>query len=93
MCETTWYKIVGLLRSTCMLYKFESKWGCRFLLHGNKGTYKLQNPVRQAKSNVQSLIDLCVDTMLHQIKGIENGRQDMWRLLFDIWKNLREQSD
>jgi hypothetical protein len=28
---------------------------------------------KQAKSNVQSLIDLMVDIMLHQMKGIGNG--------------------
>jgi len=31
----------------------------------------------QAESNVQSLIDLSADTMLHQMKGIGNGRQDV----------------
>jgi hypothetical protein len=31
--------------------------------------------------------------MLHQIKGVESGKQDMWRLLFDTWKSLRDQSD
>jgi hypothetical protein len=32
---------------------------------------------QQAKSNVQSLIDLFMDTMLHQMKGIGNGKQDV----------------
>jgi hypothetical protein len=41
ICETTWYKINGLLRSTYILYKVDSKQGCRFLPHGNKGLHKL----------------------------------------------------
>jgi hypothetical protein len=40
-CETSWYKIVGLSRSTYMLYKIDSKKGCRFLPHGNKGSHKI----------------------------------------------------
>jgi hypothetical protein len=31
--------------------------------------------------------------MLHQLKGIENGRQDVHRLLLDRWKSFQEQSD
>jgi hypothetical protein len=31
----------------------------------------------QAEFNVQSLIDLFVDIMSHQMKGIGNGRQDV----------------
>jgi hypothetical protein len=31
----------------------------------------------QTKSNVQSLIDLFVDMMPHQMKGIGNGKQDV----------------
>jgi hypothetical protein len=40
ICETTWYKIVGLLRSTYMLYKANSKRGCRFLPQGHKSPHK-----------------------------------------------------
>jgi hypothetical protein len=43
--------------------------------------------------NVQSLIDLCANTMLHLMKGIGNDRQDVWHLLLNMWKNLQEQSD
>jgi hypothetical protein len=56
-----------------MLYKYDSKRGYQFLPHGNKGTHKLRMSTKQAKSNVQSLIDLTIDTMLHQMKGIGNG--------------------
>ncbi len=38
---------------------------------------KLQTPTKQVESNVQSLIDLNVDTMPHQLKGIENGKHDV----------------
>ncbi len=72
--ETTWYKIIGLSKSTYMLYKVNSKRGCRFLPHGNKGSHKLQTQTKQAESNVQSFIDLNANTMPHQLKGIENGR-------------------
>ncbi len=77
ICETTWYKIVGLLR----FYKLESKWGCWFLPHGNKGTHKLWSP--------RSLIDLCVDTMSHRMKGIGMVDKMCGVLLFDTWKNLK----
>jgi len=42
ICETVWYQIIGLLRSTYMLCKSNNKWGCQFLSHHNKGTHKLQ---------------------------------------------------
>jgi hypothetical protein len=32
---------------------------------------------QQAESNVQSLIDLFINTMSHQMKGIGNGKQDV----------------
>jgi hypothetical protein len=60
-----------------MLYKSDNKRGCQFLQHGNKNTHKLHMSTRQAKSNVQLLIDLSVDTMVHQMKRIGNGRQDV----------------
>ncbi len=34
--KTTWYQIVGLSRSTNMLYKLDNKRGCWFLPHANK---------------------------------------------------------
>jgi hypothetical protein len=37
----------------------------------------IHTTMQHAESNVQSLIDLCVDTMPHQMKGIGNGRQDV----------------
>jgi hypothetical protein len=58
-----------------MLYKSNNKQGCWFLLHGNKGTHKLRIAIRQAESNVQSLINLFTNTMSHQMKGIGNGKQ------------------
>jgi hypothetical protein len=77
ICEMAWYKIIGLSKSTYMLYKVNPKRECKFLPHGNKGSHKLWTPTKQAKSNVQSLINLSVNTMPHQLKGIENGRQDV----------------
>lgn len=77
ICETTWSKINGLLILTYMLYKVDSKQGCRLLPHNNKGLHKPWTPTKQAKSNVQLLIDLNVDTMPHQLKGIRNGRHDV----------------
>jgi hypothetical protein len=44
--------------------------------------------MKQAKSNVQSLIDLFANTMSPQMKGIGNGRQDVGRLLLETWENL-----
>ncbi len=67
-----------------MLYKIDCKQGYRFLLHGDKGLHKLQTPMKHIKSNVQSLIDLCCNTMLHQMKGIKNGRYDVQHFLLDI---------
>jgi hypothetical protein len=58
-----------------MLYKSDSKRAYQFLPHGNKGTHKLHMSTRQAESNVQLLIDLFVNTMPYQMKGIGNGRQ------------------
>jgi hypothetical protein len=58
-----------------------------FLLHGNKGTHKLRILTKQSESNVQSLIDLFTDTMLHQMKGIGNGKQDVQHLLPKTWKS------
>jgi len=45
--EMTWYKIIRLSRSTYILYKVNSKWGCIFLLHGNKGSHKLQTQTKR----------------------------------------------
>jgi hypothetical protein len=42
-----------------------------------KGTQKLHMSTQQVGSNVQSLIDLSMDTMSYQMKGIGNGRQDV----------------
>jgi hypothetical protein len=56
-----------------MLYKYDSKKGYQFLPHGNKGTHKLRMSIKQEKSNVQSLIGLTTNIMLHQMKGIGNG--------------------
>jgi hypothetical protein len=39
--EIAWYQIIGLSRSTYMLYKLDRKQGYQFLPHGNKGTHKL----------------------------------------------------
>jgi hypothetical protein len=40
--------------------------------------HKLQMSTKQVKSNhVQSLIDLFVDTMPHQMKGIGNCKQNL----------------
>jgi hypothetical protein len=36
------------------------------------------------------LIDLFVDTMSHQMKGIGNGRQDVQCILLKTWKSLQE---
>jgi hypothetical protein len=52
-----------------------------FLPNGNKGTHKLRMSTRQVESNVQSMINLSTDMMLHQMKGIRNGRQDVQLLL------------
>jgi hypothetical protein len=93
ICETTWYKSIGLLKSTYMLYKANSKRGCRFLRHNNKGLHKPWTPTKQAKSNVQLLIDLSVDTMPHKLKGIRNGRHDVRQLLPNTWRSLRKQND
>jgi hypothetical protein len=40
VCETAWYKIMGILKSTYMNYKQENKRGCRILSHQNKGSQK-----------------------------------------------------
>jgi hypothetical protein len=39
------------------------------------------------------MIDLIVNTMLHQLKGIEHGRHDVQQLLHDMWKSLWKQND
>jgi hypothetical protein len=57
-----------------MLYELDNKQGYWFLPHGNKDTHKLCMSTQQMKSNVQSLIDLFVYTMPHQLKRIGNGR-------------------
>jgi hypothetical protein len=88
ICKTAWYKVIGVSMSTYILYKSNSKRGCWFLRHGNKGTHKLWMLIKQSESNVQSLIDLFVDTMSHQMKGIGNGRQDVWHLLLESWKKI-----
>jgi hypothetical protein len=76
-----------------MLYKLDNKQGCWFLPHGNKGTHKLHMITQQVKSNVQSLIDLLTNIMPHKMKWIKNGRQYMWHLLPETWKNMQEHND
>jgi hypothetical protein len=48
---------------------------------------------QQVDFNVQSLINLFADTMLHKMKGIGNDRQDVQHLLLETWKILQEQND
>jgi hypothetical protein len=74
VCETAWYKIMGISRSTYMSYKQENKRGCKILPHRNKGSQKKRAPTIQAESNIQFLIEQCVDVMPHQMKGIGDGR-------------------
>jgi hypothetical protein len=93
ICEMTLYKIIGLSKSTYMLYKVDFKRRCRFWLHDNKSSDKLRTPTKQVESNVQSLIDLNVNTMSHQLKGIKNGRKDVQQILPDTWRSLRKWSD
>jgi hypothetical protein len=50
----------------------------------------LQNIAKQAKSNVQPLIESCTNIMLHQMKGINNGQQDVEFLIPKIWKNIQK---
>jgi hypothetical protein len=50
-----------------MLCKIDYKKGYRFLAHGDKGLHKLQTLMKHIESNVQSLIDLCGNTMSHQM--------------------------
>jgi hypothetical protein len=73
VCEKVWYKAVGLVWSTYMLFKRESPLRCRFLQHGNKGTKKQHCATRQVVSNVKALIRRCVDVMPHKMKGIGDG--------------------
>jgi len=91
ICETTWYKIIGVSRSMYMSYKSNSKWSCQFLPHGNQCTHKLRISTKQVESNVQSLIDLFIDIMPHQMKSIGNGRQDVQRWLPKSWKSLQRE--
>jgi hypothetical protein len=60
-----------------MLYKIDCKQVYRFLPRGDKGLHKLQTLIKHVESNVQSLIDLCGNTMSHQMKRIKNGRHDV----------------
>jgi len=69
--KNVWYQIVGFSTLTYMLYKSDNKRACHFLPHGNKGIHKLHMSTQQANFNVQSLINLFADTMLHQMKGLE----------------------
>ncbi len=66
------------------------KQGYRFLPNGNKDTLKLHITMQHVKSNVQSLIDLCVNTMSHQMKGVGNGRHGVRHLLPRTWKSIQE---
>jgi hypothetical protein len=70
-----------------LFYKQNSKCGTRQRLHGNAGMKKPQIATRQAESNVQSLINQCIDVMPHQMKGFGNGRQDVL-LILNIWKSI-----
>ncbi len=60
-----------------MLCKIDYKKGYRFLAHGDKGLHKLQTLMKHIESNVQSLIDLCGNTMSHQMNWIKNGKHDV----------------
>jgi hypothetical protein len=77
MTKTIWYKIIGILKSTYMSCKQESKIRCRILLHQNKGSQKQRTPTIHVESNIQSFIKQCVDVMLHQMKGIRDEKQDV----------------
>jgi hypothetical protein len=84
---------MGIFKSTYISYKQESKRRCRIIPHQNKGSQKQQAPMIQAESNIQFLIEQCVDVMLHQMKDIGNGRQDVCLFLPDTWRTMGECSD
>jgi hypothetical protein len=76
-----------------MSYKQERKKRCRILPHQNKGTQKQQTPTIQVESNIQFLIEQCVNVMPHQMKGIRDERQDVCLLPPNIWRTMLECSD
>jgi len=80
-------KIVGISRFTYLFYKHDSKCGTRQRLHGNV-RMKKQVTTKHAKNNVQLSINQYIDVMPHQMKGIGNGRQDVYLLILDTWKSI-----
>jgi hypothetical protein len=94
-CDGLWESLVqscgfGVIN---ILFKWESQFRCKFLPHGNKGTKKQHYATRQVVSNVKAPIMKCVDVMPHQMKGIGDGWQDVWLVILETWKSVREQID
>ncbi len=84
---------MGLAWSTYTLYKQKSWHGCRYLLHGNKGTKNQLCAMRQVVSNVKALTMRCVDVMPHQMKGIGDGWHDVQLVIPETWESVYEWSD
>jgi hypothetical protein len=45
------------------------------------------------ESNVESLIEQCIDIMLHEMKRIGDGWQNIHLLIPNTWKSIREWSN
>jgi hypothetical protein len=77
---------MGILKSTYISYKQENKKGVGLYHIKIRGVKSKRTPMIQVESNIQFLIEQCVDVMLHQMKDIGNGRQDVCLFLPDTWR-------
>jgi hypothetical protein len=77
---------MGILKSTYISYKQENKKGVGLYHIKIRGVKMQRTPMIQVESNIQFLIEQCVDVMLHQMKDIGNGRQDVCLFLPDTWR-------
>jgi len=57
ICKVAWYSIVGILRSTYLDHKMDSKCGTKQRLHENLGMKKQRSATKQTQNNVQLFID------------------------------------
>ncbi len=57
------------------------------------GMKKQHFATKQVESNVESLIEQCIDIMLHEMKRIGDGWQNIHLLIPNTWKSIREWSN
>ena len=91
VCQTAWWKVHGVSRATYMVYRRKSRIDFVCSVHGKVGFLRPRKHV-QAEASMQFVIRMNADLMLHKMKSLGVGRQDVRMVLpSDLnWKRMQE---